>query len=397
MKIDIGRRIRTASRGLVAAVAVTLVACSGGAPATTKPVTPPPSTVAPGTAAPSTQAPTSAPATTGTAVKIALLLPDSAVPRYEEQDRPNFTNHLAEICPTCQLIYFNANADAQNQLSQVQSAITQGAQALVVNPVDSRAAAGIADAAKTANVPLVSLGRLIQNGPVTWSVSVKIAQAGTDKAEQLAEALAAQGHPTGPIVMINGAPGDTDDAQMKEAAKAVFTAKGITIAKEFDTPDWSPEKAQQEMDQAITALGADGFYGVYSSNDGMAGGIIASMTSANIDPSTRPVTGLDADMAALQRIVAGTQYMTEYQDLKDQDEAAAEVAYALALGQTPDAKFSSATVNNGWGDIPTYQARLAPINQTNLKTELIDTGFIDPAKLCVEPYASACTELGITP
>jgi D-xylose transport system substrate-binding protein len=89
--------------------------------------------------------------------------------------------------------------------------------------------------------------------------------------------------------------------------------------------------------------------------------------------------------------------MTEYQDLQDQDYRAAEIAYALASGQTPDPKFNSADVDNGFGKIPTYQARLAPITKDNLKKELIDTGFINAQKLCVSPYSDACTALGINP
>lgn len=370
--------------GLLSAFAILVGACSSGG-----------ATGSPGTSADGGGASSSAGA--GNAPTIALLLPDTAVPRYEEQDRPNFTNHLAQICPNCKLLYFNANADPQAQLSQVQTAITNGAKVLVVNPVDSKSAAGIANAAKQANVPLVSLGRLIQNGPVTWSVSVAIKQAGVDKATKLVEALKKNGHPTGPIVMINGAPGDTDDAQMKEGAKKVFADNGVTIAKEYDTPNWSPETAQQEMDQAITAIGKDGFNGVYSSNDGMAGGVIAAVKSAGIDPTTRPVTGLDADIAALQRIIEGTQYMTEYQDLKDQDNNAAEIAYALAQGKTPDAKYKSAAVSNGFADIPTYQARLAPVTKDNIKTEIVDSGFVSAQKLCAAPYTDACKALGIIP
>jgi D-xylose transport system substrate-binding protein len=266
----------------------------------------------------------------------------------------------------------------------------------VVNPVDSKAAAGIAQSASSADVPLVSLGRLIQNGPVSWSVSVNVRQMGVDKATTLVEALKKKGEPTGPIVMINGAPGDTDDAQMKDGAKEVFAKNGVRVVQEFDTPDWSPEIAQQEMDQAITRLGKNGFAGVYSSNDGMAGGVIAAMKSAGIDPSTRPVTGLDADLAALQRIVAGEQHMTEFQDLQDQDSRAAEIALALATGRQPDAKVKSATVDNGQGQIPTYQARIVPVTTSNLKEVVIDSGVVEPEELCSGRFAAGCRELGIT-
>ena len=105
------------------------------------------------------------------------------------------------------------------------------------------------------------------------------------------------------------------------------------VAKEYDTPDWSPDKAQQEMEQAITAVGKDGFVGVYAANDGTAGGAIAAMKGNGVDPKTIPVTGQDAELAAIQRILAGEQYMTVYKAIKAEAEAAAELAVALAQGE----------------------------------------------------------------
>ena len=89
-------------------------------------------------------------------------------------------------------------------------------------------------------------------------------------------------------MMINGAPTDNNAKLFKKGAHSVFDAEGVKIGKEYDTPDWSPDKAQQEMEQAITALGKDGFDGVYAANDGTAGGAIAAMKSAGINPADRP-------------------------------------------------------------------------------------------------------------
>ena len=112
--------------------------------------------------------------------------------------------------------------------------------------------------------------------------------------------------------MINGAPTDNNAKLFKEGAHSVLDGSGVKIAEEYDTPDWSPDKAQTEMEQAITALGKNGFVGVYAANDGTAGGAIAAMKGAGIDPKTRPTTGQDAELAAIQRILVGEQYMTVY-------------------------------------------------------------------------------------
>jgi D-xylose transport system substrate-binding protein len=325
---------------------------------------------------------------------IAYLAPETITPRYEAIEKPALTAHLKKICPDCKLLTANANSDPSQQLRQAESVIADGAKVIVTNPVDSKAAAGIAARAKAANVAVISLGRLIQDAEVSWSLTMDTVQAGRDKAMSLAEGLAAQGHPNGPIVMINGAPGDTDDAKMKQGAEEVFKEKGIKVAMRFDTPEWDPAKAQQEMDQAITALGKDGFWGVYSSNDGMAGGAIAAMKSADIDPKTRPVTGLDNDVAALQRIITGEQYMTEFQDIVDEATQAAEVALALGRGEQVPAKYKETTVNNGKVDVPTYLFEIGPITQKNIK-QFFDDGKLDKSKVCIGEFVQACSKLGI--
>jgi D-xylose transport system substrate-binding protein len=121
----------------------------------------------------------------------------------------------------------------------------------------------------------------------------------------LLNALKAAGRPDGPVVVINGSPHDSVVGELKQGFQDVVKGASLKIGKEYDTPGWSPEAAQTEMDQAITAIGRDGFAGVYSSNDGMAAGIIAAMKAAGINPSTRPIVGMDAETSALQRIVAG--------------------------------------------------------------------------------------------
>ena len=115
---------------------------------------------------------------------------------------------------------------------------------------------------------------------------------------------------------INGDPADSNAALFKEGANKGFEAAGVEIAKEYDTPEWSATNAQNEMQQAITAIGKDGFEGVYAANDDTGGGAIAAMKSAGIDPEEKPTTGQDATVAGVQRIIAGQQFMTDLQGYK---------------------------------------------------------------------------------
>src|SRR4029078_1836122 len=119
-------------------------------------------------------------------------------------------------------------------------------------------------------------------------------EVGKQQGDALTKKLAEDGNPTGPIIQINGDPKDNNAKLFKEGATSVFQAKGVDVAKEYDTPDWLPENAQKEMDQAITAVGDGGFHGVLAANDGTAGGAIAALKGAGIDPSTIPVNGSGA-------------------------------------------------------------------------------------------------------
>ena len=265
---------------------------------------------------------------------VALLLPESKTARYESQDRPNFERKLGELCPDCDIIYSNADQDPAKQQQQAEAAITKGAKVLVLDPVDAASAASIVTRAKQSQIPVVSYDRLITDADIDYYISFDNEQVGKLQGESLTKKLEEDGA-SGDLVMINGAPTDNNAKLFAEGAHSVIDASEFKVAKEYDTPDWSPDKAQQEMEQAITALGKDGFVGVYAANDGTAGGAIAAMKGNGIDPKTIPTTGQDAELAAIQRILAGEQYMTVYKAIKAEAEAAAELAAALAKGETP--------------------------------------------------------------
>ena len=180
---------------------------------------------------------------------------------------------------------------------------------------------------------MISYDRLVLGAPVDYYVSFDNERVGELQAETLLEKLKEEGSPKGPIVMINGSPTDPNAAQFKAGATKVFEKEGTNVAKEYDTPEWSPDQAQNEMEQAITALGKNGFAAVYAANDGTAGGAIAAMKSAGIEPESKPTTGQDAELEAIQRILVGEQFMTVYKAITPEANDAAEMAVALAEGK----------------------------------------------------------------
>jgi D-xylose transport system substrate-binding protein len=161
--------------------------------------------------------------------------------------------------------------------------------------------------------------------------------------------------------MINGSPTDNNATLFKQGAHSVFDGK-VEIVKEDAAANWKPEEAQQLMEQFIAAIKPTGFDGAYQANDGTAGGAIAAMKAAGIDPKKKPTAGQDAEVAAVQRILAGEQYMTVYKAIRPEAEKAAELACALFKGQQPAAGLVTGKVNNGTIDVPSIL--LTPIAVT---------------------------------
>jgi D-xylose transport system substrate-binding protein len=329
--------------------------------------------------------------------KIALLLPETKTARYEASDRPDITARLRALgYDTSQLIYNNANQDAATQQNQADAALTTGAKVMILDPVDSTAAAAIATKAKAAGVPVIAYDRLIKGSAgVTAYVSFDNVKVGELQAQSLISALTAAGKTSPHIVMINGSPTDANAASFKKGAHNVFdplvTSGKLTIDKEYDTPDWSPDQAQNEMQQALTALGGK-VDGVYCANDGTAGGAIAAMKAANLSPLP-PVTGQDAEVAGIQRVLAGDQYMTVYKAVRPEADLAAQAAVDLLNGKQLSG--FDTKVNNGTIDVPSHLLNPVAVTKSNVKDTVIADQFHTVAEICTAQYLQACKAVGI--
>lgn len=321
------------------------------------------------------------------APKIAFLLPESKTARYESQDRPLFEAKVSELCPECEILYNNADQDAAKQQQQAEAALVNGADVLVLDPVDSQSAAAMAQQAKDQDVPVISYDRLILGAEVDYYISFDNEKVGQLQGEWLVDQVS-----EGTIVMINGAPTDNNAKLFKEGAHSVIDESDLEIGAEYDTPDWSPDEAQRQMEQAITKLGADQIAAVYAANDGTAGGAIAAMKGAGIDPLP-PVTGQDAELAAIQRIIAGEQGMTIYKAIKPEAETAAELAVALARGETPDVE--TTTVNNETMDVPSILLSPIVVTRDNVADTVVADEFWSVDDICTGEYSDACAEAGL--
>jgi len=334
---------------------------------------------------------------------IALLLPESQTARYEAADRPFFEAKFKELCPNVEIVYSNANQKAADQQQQAEAAIARGVKVLVLDPVDGDAAGAIVKNAKGKNIPVISYDRLIKGGSSPdFYVSFDNERVGKLQAQALLDKLTADGIASPKITMINGSPTDNNATLFKNGAHSVFDGK-VTIVKEDAAANWKPEEAQQLMEQFIAAVSPTGFDAAYQANDGCAGGAIAAMKAAGIDPKTKPTTGQDAEVAAIQRILSGEQYVTVYKRIQPQAEKTAELACALFKGEKPNAALVNGNVNNGTGDVPSIL--LVPVAVTakgggttqSVADTVVKDKFYGPdsvAKICTG-YEAACASANI--
>src|SRR5215211_927587 len=330
----------------------------------------------------------------GKSGSVALLLPESKTARYESQDRPHFERKMKELCAGCDIIYSNADQDAAKQQQQAEAALTKGAKVLVLDPVDAASAGAIVARAKQSKVPVVSYDRLITKADIDYYISFDNEKVGKLQGESLTKKLESDGK-KGSIVMINGAPTDNNAKLFKKGAHSVIDGSGFKVAKEYDTPDWSPDKAQQEMEQSITSLGKTGFVGVYAANDGTSGGAIAAMKGGGVEPSKVPTTGQDAELAGIQRILGGEQYMTVYKAVKPEAEGAAQLAYALLQGKQPPGGLVNEKTDNGKKQVPSVILQPVTVTKENINDTVVKDQYWKASQICTAKYASACKKAGI--
>ena len=326
--------------------------------------------------------------------KIAFLLPDSQTARYATSDVPIFEAKVKGMCSDCTVDARNANGDASAQLSQAEAALAGGANVLVLDPVDATAASAIVARAKARQVPVISYDRLVMNAQsLAYFVSFDDAATGPLQANGLLTALKNKTNPT--VVMLNGDPADSFARLLKVGAQSILSGK-VTIAKAYDTPQAGPGTAQTEMADALKAL-HNKVDAVYAADDAAASGAIAALIGAGVKKPLPPVTGAGADLAAVQRILTGDQYMTVYKSVRAEAEAAAQLAYDLAYGvAVPASMTNGQTVDNGSTSVPALLVSPVAVTRQTIVSTVIADGFVTKADLCTDQFANACTAVGIS-
>lgn len=319
---------------------------------------------------------------------VAFLMPDQASTRYEEHDFPGFKKAMGELCADCPVIYQNANGDANLQQQQFNSVIAQGAKVVVLDPVDSAAAAALVEIAQSQDIKVIAYDRPIPDKPADYYVSFDNKGLGKAIAQSLVEHMKAAGVPEGAgVLQINGSPTDAAAGLIRDGIHEGLEGSGYKTLAEFDTPEWAPPKAQEWTAGQITRFGNE-IKGIVAANDGTAGGAIAALRAAGVEPLP-PVTGNDATIAALQLVIAGDQYNTISKPSEIVAEAAAKVAHAFLKGETPEAKTTLY-------DTPSELFVPAVVTKDNIKAEIFDKNIQTVDQICTGMYVQPCKDAGIT-
>ena len=320
---------------------------------------------------------------------VAFLMPDQASTRYEQHDRPGYVAEMKKQCPDCKVIYQNADGDVSKQQQQFNSAISQGAKVIVIDPVDSTAAASLVQQAHAQKVKVIAYDRPIPKAKPDYYVSFDNEAIGKAIASSLLDDLKAAGvtPQSGGVLEVNGSPTDAAAGLIKKGVHSALSEGGWTPLAEYDTPEWAPPKAQQWVGGQISRFGPK-ISGVIAANDGTAGGTIAAFKAAGVNP-VPPVSGNDATTAGLQLIVSGDQYNTISKPSEIVAAAAAKVTKGLLDGKAPKA-------DTELFGTPTQLFAPTLVTSKNLKSDIIDKDIAKAADLCSGRYAAGCQKLGIS-
>lgn len=299
-------------------------------------------------------------------LKIGFLMDSLKIERWQT-DLDNFQKRAREL--GAQVLVETAEGNDDVQLQQAQKLLADGVQALVLVSHDAEKSVRIVKAAKNKKVPLLCYERLVRDPDVTLFIGVDASAVGYLQADSLAKLA-----PKGNYVIIGGSPSDSNAKLLHDAQMLVLkplVARGdIKIVSDTWSKDWEPSEAYAHMSAAIDATKGD-IAAVVASNDGTAGGAIQALDDHKLAGKVL-VSGQDADLAAIIRILDGTQTMTVYKPLGSQATVAAEAAVAAAKGE------AIKTTNGflvGNKTIPAIFLTPIPVTKKNVKETVIKDGF----------------------
>src|SRR5256714_7155463 len=283
-----------------------------------------------------------------------------------QRDKAFVEQRCKEVGAICEVLVADGN-DA-TQVNQAESFLTKGVDVLIVAPHNGQIAASIVEAAHRQNVPVISYDRLIRNADVDLYVSHQVVKIGQMQAQYALEHAA-----KGNYVLIGGSQTDNNallliDGQMSVLQPAVDRGDIKIVTKQF-AREWLASEALRITEDALTKNN-NNIQAIVASNDGTAGGAISALPPQLIGKVL--VTGQDAALDAVKRIVEGKQTMTIYKPIQPLAFAAVDSAVKLARGEKVDAKDK---INNGKIDVPSLLFEPMVLDKDNVMQTVIKDGY----------------------
>ena len=299
-------------------------------------------------------------------LKIGFSFEDMKGERWQT-DLNSFESRAKQL--GAEVISRDAGGDDDRQFQQVEDMIKAGIKVLVLMPRDTNKASRMVDAAKAANVKVISYDRLVLNSDVDLYVSFDRLEIGRMQAECLLKQA-----PKGNYVLIAGSPRDEGAKTLHDAQMSVlqpYLDRGdIKVIADAYTKDWLASEAYlftlKSIDSAQGKIAA-----ILASNDGLAGGAIQALREHNLAGKVA-VSGQDADLAAVIAIVQGAQTMTVYKPIVNEAGRAAEEALHMAKGEKTQA---DGTISNGKIQVPVIMLKPVAVTKDNIKTTVVKDGF----------------------
>jgi D-xylose transport system substrate-binding protein len=303
--------------------------------------------------------------------KIGFSIDDLRVERWA-RDRDYFLAAAGQL--GAKVFVQSADASEQKQIAQIENLIARGVDVLVIVPYNATVLNNAVKEAKKAKIKVVSYDRLILNADIDAYISFDNKAVG----EMQARGVVAL-KPKGSYYLLGGAPTDNNAKILREGQMAVLQPlvdKGdIKIVGKQWVKEWSPSEALAIIENALTANG-NKIDGIVASNDTIAGGAIQALASQKLSGKV-PVSGQDADLAAVKRVIAGSQAMTVYKPLKVIASEAAKLAVQLVRNEKPA---YNAQYDNGFKKVDTLLLKPTVLTKDNVDV-LVKDGFYTQAQL----------------
>lgn len=262
-----------------------------------------------------------------------------------------------------------ANGDENAQISQVEELIAEGVNVLVVVPVNGEVASDIVAKAHEADIKVISYDRLIKNSDLDYYISFDNVKVGQLQAEAMLKVVS-----NGKIAYVGGSSKDNNALLYREGAMKVLKekidSKSITLLMDKYSTNWSQEEAYKNVKEMLLTH-KDVVDGIICANDSVASGALLALKELGLDGKV-PVTGQDADLIAIQRIVEGKQLMTVYKPVEAIAERAVEIAIQVASSNTAE---TNSTIDNGYKKVPSYLLDPVEVNKDNVMDTVIKDGW----------------------